>query len=182
MKHSRGINLITAEEGLRVHTPEPEGTSHTYRVEIWSNPPEAGGEIIEVIALSTSFNVSCAALKAAIRERPGKYVVHVNGRHRMSCELAPDPPAALSSVGALREGAGHPEDLHDPQYTFATLPEWYRLAVRCGQCNHIAPLDRRELARKVGKSTVIASLLPRLKCEKCGNRDGNILRLGKLPR
>lgn len=80
---------------MRTAAPEPEGSTHTYRVEIWSDPPEAGGEIIEVISLSTSFNVSCTALKAAIRERPGKYVVHLNGKHRMSCELAPDPPLPL---------------------------------------------------------------------------------------
>lgn len=181
MKHSRGINLV-ADDDFRVPAPEPEGTYHAYRVEIWSEPPEAGGEIIEVIALSTSFNVSCAALKAAIRERPGKYVVHLNGKHRMSCELAPDPPAPLPLVATIREGAAYSEDLHDPQCTFATLPEWYRLAVSCGQCKHVAPLDRKELARKMGKNTLLTSLLPRLRCAKCGNRNGNSLRLGKLPR
>jgi hypothetical protein len=36
--------------------------------------------------------VSCAALRAAARERPGKVLIHLNQRHRMTCERAPDPP------------------------------------------------------------------------------------------
>ncbi len=69
---------------MTVREPEPAGTDHSYRIEVWNEPPEAGGEIVEVIASSTSFAVSSAALFAAIRERPGKYIVHMTGRHRMT--------------------------------------------------------------------------------------------------
>lgn len=98
MKHRRGIDLVregadvgyTVAEGSRRGGSEPPDAP--YRVEVWSDPPESGGELLETISRSTVFAVSCAALKAAIRERPGKVLVHLNQRHRMTCERAPDPP------------------------------------------------------------------------------------------
>lgn len=95
MKHRRGIDLVgenggignTLGGGSRRSTPE-----QAYRVEVWTDEPGSGGVIIETISRSTDFAVSCAALKAAIRARPGKFLVHMNARYRMSCELAPDPP------------------------------------------------------------------------------------------
>jgi hypothetical protein len=98
MKHRRGIDLVrdgadvghTVGEGSRRGGSEPPEAP--YRVEVWSESPEAGGELIETISRSTNFAVSCASLKAAIRARPGKVLVHLNARHRMSAERAPDPP------------------------------------------------------------------------------------------
>lgn len=97
MKHRRGINLVG--EGNTGYTvgdgsARSDGTvtENGYRVEVWSAEPEAGGEMIEVISRATDFDVSCAALRAAFRARPGKVLVHINGRYRMTIERAPDPP------------------------------------------------------------------------------------------
>lgn len=98
MKHRRGIDLVrdgadvgyTVGEGSRRGGSEPPDAP--YRIEVWSDAPEAGGELLETISRSTVFAVSCAALRAAARERPGKVLIHLNQRHRMTCERAPDPP------------------------------------------------------------------------------------------
>ncbi len=100
MKHRRGINLVgdvtstgyTVGEGSRRGSGGSGTTEHTYRVEVWTDEPEVGGQLLETISRSTDFSVSCAALKAAVRARPGKVLVHLNDRHRMSAERAPDPP------------------------------------------------------------------------------------------
>ncbi|MGO7445106.1 hypothetical protein ACC668_10410 [Rhizobium ruizarguesonis] len=95
MKHHKGIDLVRSDVGYTVGEgsarPTPPSTDNSYRVEVWTDEPEAGGELLETISRATDFSVSCAALKASIRARPGKVIVHLNGRHRMSCELAPDP-------------------------------------------------------------------------------------------
>jgi hypothetical protein len=49
--------------------------------------------------------VSNAAYHAALRARPGKVLVHLNGRHRMSCEKAEDPPPPLG-IGRTSGGCG----------------------------------------------------------------------------
>ena len=98
MKHRKGVDLVrdgadvgyTVGEGSRHGGSEPPDAP--YRIEVWSDPPEAGGELLETISRSTVFAVSVAALKAAVRERPGKVLVHLNQRHRMTCERAPDQP------------------------------------------------------------------------------------------
>ncbi len=95
MKHRRGIDLVgenggignTLGGGSRRSTPE-----QAYRVEVWTAEPGSGGILVETISRSTDFAVSCAALKAAVRARPGKVLVHMNARYHMSCERAPDPP------------------------------------------------------------------------------------------
>lgn len=98
MKHRRGIDLVrdgadvgyTVGEGSRQGGSEPPDAP--YRVEVWTDAPESGGKLLETISRSTVFAVSCAALRAAVRERPGKTLIHVNQRHRMTCERAQDPP------------------------------------------------------------------------------------------
>lgn len=115
MKHRRGIDLVregadagyTVSEGSRRSSGS---TEPTYRVEVWTKEPEAGGELIETISRATEFSVSCAALKAAIRARPGKVLVHLNARHRMSCERAPDPPVPESMRPVGRTGRPRSSD------------------------------------------------------------------------
>ncbi|WP_427145164.1 hypothetical protein [Rhizobium pisi] len=96
MKHRKGIDLVRSDVDYTVGQgsarPTPPSPEAGYRVQIWIDEPEAGGELLETISHATDFSVSCAALKASIRARPGKVVVHLNGRHRMSCERASDPP------------------------------------------------------------------------------------------
>lgn len=94
MKHRKGIDLVRSDAGHTVGEGSarttPPSTEHAYRVEVWNDRPDAGG-LLEVIARVTDFSVSCAALRAAVRVRPGKVLVHINGRHTMSTERAPDP-------------------------------------------------------------------------------------------
>ncbi|WP_117195957.1 hypothetical protein [Rhizobium terrae] len=110
MKHRRGIDIVrdgadvgyTVGEGSRRGGSEPPEAP--YRVEVWSDAPEAGGQLLETISRSTVFAVSVAALKAAVRERPGKVLVHLNQRHRMTIALAPDPPVPESRRPLLSWG------------------------------------------------------------------------------
>lgn len=96
MKHRKSIDLVRSDTGYTVSEGSARGGSGSsdggYRIEVWTEPPEAGGELLETISRTTDFAVSCAAHNAAIRARPGKVLVHLNGRHRMSCEPAPDRP------------------------------------------------------------------------------------------
>jgi hypothetical protein len=95
MKHRRGIDLVRVDTG----SPVGDGSARSsrpsepsYRVEVWTKPPEASGELLETISLATDFAVSTAAYRAALQARPGKTLVHMNGRHRMSCEAAEERP------------------------------------------------------------------------------------------
>lgn len=114
MKHRRGIDLVregadtgyTVGEGSR-RGSSGSGSEQPYRIEVWSEPPESGGELLETISRSTDFAVSCAALKAAVRARPGKVLIHLNGRHRMSAEKAPDPPVPEYLRPPERTGRPH---------------------------------------------------------------------------
>lgn len=115
---NRGVDLVregadigyTFGEGSRRGSAGSDSKEHTYRVEVWSEPPESGGELLETISLSTDFAVSCAAHRAAIRQRPGKTLVHLNGRHRMSVEKAPDPPLPSPTWPTGRRGRPRPSN------------------------------------------------------------------------
>lgn len=99
MKHRRGIDLVRGDTEFAVKEGSARSsgsTEHTFLVEVWSDAPEAGGELLETISKATDFNVSSAAYREAARQRPGKTIVHMNGRYRMTCEKAPDPPIPLT--------------------------------------------------------------------------------------
>lgn len=78
MKHRKGIYLVrsgadaayTVGEGSR-RSSGSDSTEHTYRVEVWSDEPASGGELLETISRATDFSVSMAAYRAALRARPG---------------------------------------------------------------------------------------------------------------
>lgn len=98
MKHGKGIDLLRSSTGYMVGEGSARSggpSDHLYKIEVWSDEPESGGELLETISRATEFSVSVAGYRAALRVRPGKVLVHVNGRHRMSCERAPDPPLPL---------------------------------------------------------------------------------------
>lgn len=98
MKHRRGIDLVGDDAGYTVKDGSARSSGsaeHTYTIEVWSDPPEIGGELLETISRATDFAVSMGAYREAVRQRPGKYLVHLNGRFRMGCEKAPDPPLPL---------------------------------------------------------------------------------------
>lgn len=72
------------------------------------------------------------------------------------------------------EGIGH--------LTFRELAEWEIIGARCADCGYTNWLDRWQLAKKYGAETPIAVLRPHLVCSKCGNREGNGLRIGAINR
>lgn len=179
MRHGKGFDLV--RKGDLVSRPQEHSEHiHLYRIEVWDEPPEAGGEMLEIIASAATFAVSIAAFHAAVRERPGKHIIHMNGRHRMSCQLAPDPPVPLRPIATKRDGT-HTKIFNEPRWTFDSLQEWKTLAIRCKSCDRVQPVDRWEMARKHGKHTVITSLLPKLRCE-CGVRGNSDWLIGKMPR
>ncbi len=85
-------------------------------------------------------------------------------RHRRSIELMP------------RENAA------DCGSTLELLPEWYVLVAKCGACRHQGRIDRRMIAKTCGWGVHLNSIGGTLKCSRCGNREGNNLLLGRLPR
>ncbi|MFS8146871.1 hypothetical protein ATY78_15640 [Rhizobium sp. R635] len=87
-------------------------------------------------------------------------------KHRRSIEL--QPPAGYA--------------IEIERQTLATLPQWFVVHARCRACRHQTPIDRRDVTRRCGDELSLATLAKRLKCRGCGNRSGNLLLLGKLPR
>lgn len=85
-------------------------------------------------------------------------------RHRRSIDLMPRQDAA------------------DDGATLELLPEWYVLVAKCGKCRHRGRIDRRLVANRRGWGVSLNSIGPALKCVRCGNREGNKLLLGRLPR
>src|SRR5690606_32183983 len=104
-------------------------TSHTFRVEVWDDPPDAGGSIIEVISSSSSFAVSIAAYKAALRGRAGEYWRHMSGGSRMTCGLAHEPAESVGQSKGKERTERSADVLDDPEYTFASMPEWKSLVI-----------------------------------------------------
>lgn len=85
-------------------------------------------------------------------------------RHRRSIDLMP------------RENAA------DYGSTLELLPEWYVLVAKCGKCRHQGRIERRAIAGTHGWGVDLNSIGRTLKCSRCGNREGNKLLIGKLPR
>lgn len=66
--------------------------------------------------------------------------------------------------------------------TLAQLEEWYVLGGKCARCAHKGFVDRWEIALRFGRSAVIATLMPRLRCTSCGNKGNNAWVTGKMRR
>jgi hypothetical protein len=66
--------------------------------------------------------------------------------------------------------------------TLGELAQWYELGACCPVCEHTQRIDRYELARRYGKGMRLATIGRKLICKRCGNRDGNRLTVGMLPR
>lgn len=64
--------------------------------------------------------------------------------------------------------------------TLASVKEWEVIGAQCGKCERISWLDKRLIEREFGNQYLMH--LPRkLKCA-CGNKEGNTLLIGTLPR
>lgn len=72
--------------------------------------------------------------------------------------------------------AGSPEEI-----TFANLP-WYELFCECRACGRESRLDRCALVKKFGAKQPILPLARKLRCSKCRNKDGNVIKVGKVTR
>ncbi len=89
-------------------------------------------------------------------------------KHSRGIELSPEEQTFLES---------------DVQYwTLDALPEWYVLGGKCHKCGRVAWMDRTALAKRFSQRVYIGSISGRLRCEACGNRGGNRVVVGKLPR
>ncbi|HEU0096342.1 MAG TPA: hypothetical protein VFQ52_07795, partial [Rhizomicrobium sp.] len=70
----------------------------------------------------------------------------------------------------------------DYQRTLGDLPQWYELSAVCSTCQRAANIDRYEMARRFGGGKKMSALAGRLVCQACGNRLGNMLLIGMMPR
>lgn len=66
--------------------------------------------------------------------------------------------------------------------TLADLREWHMLIASCPHCSWERPMDHEALANKLGKQTPLVEIKDRLYCRRCYNRDGNRLKVTKIPR
>jgi hypothetical protein len=90
-------------------------------------------------------------------------------KHRRSIDLAaPFPPAHHR----IRDG--------EPHETLKGLSEWEVLGARCPKCGRTAWLDKRLVLREWGDGSLL-SFGQKLRCT-CGNREGNVVLVGALPR
>jgi hypothetical protein len=82
--------------------------------------------------------------------------------------------AAPFAPAAFREHDGHSYE------TLKSLKEWEVLGARCAKCSRVSWLDKSAIEREWGNQYLI-NLPGRLKCQ-CGNKDGNKVLIGNLPR
>lgn len=66
--------------------------------------------------------------------------------------------------------------------TFESLPQWYELGGHCSRCEREGWVDRWQLAKIHGETTLIADLRPTLRCRKCGNKGSNTWIVAQAPR
>lgn len=83
-----------------------------------------------------------------------------------------------------RGGRGAPVyigELDDVARDLRSMMEWECVGGRCVVCEREAWLDRWDIQR--GRSSIILSeVAKRLRCRECGNKAGNRIILGRLPR
>ncbi|MGV2188740.1 hypothetical protein ACQZ4Q_07990 [Agrobacterium vitis] len=66
--------------------------------------------------------------------------------------------------------------------TRSDIRSWEMVVVGCRKCKNIAELPRYKLEKICGPATPLLSLIPRLKCSKCGSRGESFISIVKLPR
>ncbi|MFC3163634.1 hypothetical protein [Ciceribacter thiooxidans] len=64
--------------------------------------------------------------------------------------------------------------------TLKSLHEWEVLGAKCGKCGRVSWLDKRVIEREFGNQYLM-NLRRKLRCV-CGNKEGNTVLIGKLPR
>lgn len=62
------------------------------------------------------------------------------------------------------------------------LREWHRVTARCLQCSHAVEFGGDFLAWERPPTTFLTELEPKLRCTRCGNRQGNTLAVRMVSR
>lgn len=70
----------------------------------------------------------------------------------------------------------------DGEDSTAWLADWHVLDLKCGACGHRGKLYWSRVRARVAPGTRMGDLERRFRCKACGNRQGNQLSIGKLPR
>lgn len=90
-------------------------------------------------------------------------------KHSRSIDLVPEGQAigAVSAIGNLR---------------LTDLDEEQILGARCAACDYKNWVNRWEIAGRFGSERTLDQLRQMLRCGRCGNRDNNGWRLGRIDR
>ncbi|KQS84806.1 hypothetical protein ASG58_20115 [Rhizobium sp. Leaf383] len=91
---------------------------------------------------------------------------------------------ANRTVPRGRETRGQPiyvGELEDVMRDTHLMMRWECIGARCSQCERESWLDRDKLERGAS-SLILYEVAKRLRCRSCGNRAGNKIFLGRLPR
>lgn len=87
-------------------------------------------------------------------------------------------------IDLIKGGRGQPiyvGEAEDVMRDVKAMMQWECIGGRCGRCDREGWIDRWELQR--GRSSIILSeIAKRLRCRGCGNKSGNRVILGRLPR
>jgi len=70
----------------------------------------------------------------------------------------------------------------DYEQTLGGLAQWYELTAVCSACGRTVLVDRYELCRRFGENNKVGMLMGKLVCRGCGNKAGNKLLIGMMPR
>ncbi len=90
-------------------------------------------------------------------------------KHRRGNDLSAQAPAASYTE-------------HDPAmyHTLKGLREWEVLGAKCAACGHVGWVNKDALLARFG-DRYLMNLHGQFRC-RCGNRDGNTVLIGRLPR
>jgi hypothetical protein len=92
-------------------------------------------------------------------------------KHRRGIELARGGRYAPVYLGEIEDVM---RDTH-------AMMKWECIGARCSSCEREAWLNRDELQRGTS-SLILYKVAKRLRCRSCGNKAGNKIFLGRLPR
>lgn len=67
-------------------------------------------------------------------------------------------------------------------YQLGWLSEWHVLVAICSRCRHRRRLSIDAIMRRYPRIGLVQQIAPMLACRQCGNREGNQVEIGRLPR
>lgn len=142
------------------------GAEDNYRVEVWSADETA---LIETVSRSSDFKVSLAAWHAAIRERPGVLLIHMNARFVMERMFTPGKPRPAESAAI--------------DATLGDLRHWHRLRAWCTGCKNHKWIESEDLKSRFGKEMLFSEIEKKFACRRSGCAGGSVrLEIHNAPR